>query len=118
MRSQPLSRANDRMLAALSAAMAMVRCERIVSSVDKYRPDLRTAAKDRDFSENKTTVNTKATIYIFGNRYLPVAATTRHWEKHLRIHVFCPMLNRHYVGRNKILSHAADRLDPDAKSTD
>jgi hypothetical protein len=76
MHSQPLSRANDRTLAALSAAM--VRCERIVSSVDKYRPDLRTAAKRRDFSENKTTVNTRPPIYIFGNRYFQVAPTTRH----------------------------------------
>jgi hypothetical protein len=36
--SQSLGRANDRTLAALSAAMAMVRLERIVSSVDKNRP--------------------------------------------------------------------------------
>jgi hypothetical protein len=62
MHSQSLGRANDRTLAALSAAMAMVRCERIVSSVDKYRPDLRTAAKDRDFSENETIVNTRLRI--------------------------------------------------------
>ena len=33
--SQSLGRANDRTLATLSAAMAMVRLERIVSSVDK-----------------------------------------------------------------------------------
>jgi hypothetical protein len=36
--SQSLGRANDRTLTALSAAMAMVRLERIVSSVDKNRP--------------------------------------------------------------------------------
>jgi len=33
--SQTLGRANDRTLAALSAAMVMARLERIVSSVDK-----------------------------------------------------------------------------------
>src|SRR6266852_3616579 len=36
--SQSLGRANDRTLAALSAAMVMARLERIVSSVDKNRP--------------------------------------------------------------------------------
>ena len=36
--SQSLGRANDRTLAALSAAMVMGRLERIVSSVDKNRP--------------------------------------------------------------------------------
>jgi hypothetical protein len=49
MHSQPLSRANDQTLAALSAAMAMVRCERIVSSVDKYRPDLTDGSEKQGF---------------------------------------------------------------------
>jgi hypothetical protein len=54
------------MLAALSAAMAMVRFERIVSSVDKThrRTDFRTATMGSGFSENETTVNSRLRIYI------------------------------------------------------
>jgi hypothetical protein len=66
MHRQSLGRANDRMLAALSAAMAMVRFERIVSSVDKTDrlTDLRTAMNGSGFSESETTVNTRLRIYI------------------------------------------------------
>ena len=68
--SQSLGRANDRMLAALSAAMAMVRFERIVSSVDKTDrlTDLRTATMGGGFSENETTVNSRLRINILAIR--------------------------------------------------
>jgi hypothetical protein len=59
------------MLAALSAAMAMVRFERIVSSVDKKTDrltDLRTATMGGGFSENETTVNSRLRINILAIR--------------------------------------------------
>jgi len=64
MHSQSLGRANDRTVAALSAAM--VRFECIVSSVDKTdrHTQLRTAAKGSGFSESETTVNTRLQIYV------------------------------------------------------
>jgi hypothetical protein len=49
--SQSLGRANDRTLAALSAAMAMVRLERIGSSIDKT-DRLTDGAKGGCLSEN------------------------------------------------------------------
>jgi hypothetical protein len=76
--SQSLGRANDRTLAALSAAMAMVRLERIGSSVDNTGRLTDGSEKRRGLSENETTVNTRPVISILANPFLQVAATTRH----------------------------------------
>jgi hypothetical protein len=62
--SQSLGRANDRTLAALSAAMAMVRLERIGSSVDNTGRLTDGSEKRRGLSENETTVNTRLPILI------------------------------------------------------
>jgi hypothetical protein len=62
--SQSLGRANDRPVAALSAAMAMVRLERIGSSVDNTDRLTDGGEKRRGLSENETTVNTRLPILI------------------------------------------------------
>ena len=83
--SQSLGRANDRTLAALNAAMAMVRLERIGSSVDKIDRPTDGSEKRRGFSENQTTVNTRPPISILSNE--------------------CYLWLRHLVGKKNVSSY-------------